>query len=119
MPALLLRLRGFSSGAAQVAHRRVRELVVQLLRPVVAVGEELDPVDGRVRVADARLDAVQLEAREPDLVGFVEVGLVEVRLARGGDAIALARVVRSGNAVGATSLSRRAIAVGVWCRNGR
>ena len=52
-------------------------------------------------IALARQDAVDLEPGQADLVGLVDVGAVEVGLARGGDAVALAGVAGVGQPVGA------------------
>src|SRR5207247_4290393 len=89
-------------GQRRVESRRgvgIGEFLIEARGPVLAVGVEQDAIHGRVRIALTRADAVHLEAGEPDLVRLVEVGAVEVGLALGRDAIALAGVVRRGDAV--------------------
>ena len=79
----------------------IGELGIQPVGPVERVREEYDSVDRLIRVPFSRADPVHLEPGQPDLIGFVRIGLVEIRLARRRDPVPFAYVVGVGDAVGA------------------
>ena len=68
------------------------ELLVQPLRPVRIGGEEQDVIDFLIGIALPGADAVDLEASQADLIGFVQIGPVEVGLTIGGNPVPFSNI---------------------------